>query len=128
MIRKTAVILAVGVLILSLAGAQAQKPPEKAMPAAGPSPVDQLAGEMAKRLGDELHVRTVVGQPMKAGSVTLIPIMMIDLGFGGGQGGPPRPGMGASGFFMSGEARPLGFVAITKKGTRFISVGKAPRK
>ena len=30
---------------------------------------------------------------------------------------------------MSGEARPLGFVAISKKGTRFISVGaKAPAK
>ena len=29
---------------------------------------------------------------------------------------------------MSGEARPLGFVAIGKKGTRFISVAKTPAK
>jgi hypothetical protein len=28
---------------------------------------------------------------------------------------------------MSGEARPLGFVAITRKGTRFISVAGAAK-
>jgi len=137
MIRKIAVILAAGVLIFSLAGArgqnpgaQAQNPSEKKPQAQEPagSPVAQLAEAMAKRLGDELHVRTVVGEPIKAGAVTLIPIMMIDIGFGGGQGGMPNGPMGGSGFYMRGEARPLGFVAITKKGTRFISVGKTPQK
>jgi uncharacterized spore protein YtfJ len=121
-------MLAVGVLVFTMAGAQAQKPPEKPVPLAGPSPVDRLAEEMAKRLGDELHVRTVIGEPMKAGAVTLIPIIMIDIGFGGGQGGAPQAGMGGSGFYLSGNARPLGFVAVSKKGTRFISVGKTPRK
>jgi hypothetical protein len=29
---------------------------------------------------------------------------------------------------MSGEARPLGFVVIGKKGTRFISVAQTPAK
>jgi len=128
MTRKIALVLAAGLLIFALAGAQGQKPPEKRALPAGPSPVDQLAEEMAKRLGDELHVKTVVGEPMKAGAVTLIPIMMINIGFGGGQAGAPQAGMGGSGFFLSGEARPLGFVAVGKKGTRFISVGKTPRK
>jgi uncharacterized spore protein YtfJ len=128
MTRKMAVALAAGLLIFTLVGAQGQKAPENRAPAAGPSPVDQLAEEMARRLGDELHVRTVVGEPMKAGAVTLIPIMMIDIGFGGGQAGPPQAGTSASGFFLTGQARPLGFVAIGKKGTRFISVGKTPRK
>jgi hypothetical protein len=41
---------------------------------------------------------------------------------------PQNPAMGVNGFFMSGEARPLGFVAISKKGTRFISVAKTPVK
>ncbi|HVP91390.1 MAG TPA: hypothetical protein VMS75_09250 [Terriglobales bacterium] len=128
MAERISVILAVGALVLSMAGAQAQNPPGKPAPAVGPSPVDQLAGEMAKRLGEELHVRTVVGGPMKAGSVTLIPIIMIDIGFGGGQAGMPQGGTNGSGYFMSGQARPLGFVAVSKKGTRFISVGKTPGK
>jgi hypothetical protein len=54
--------------------------------------------------------------------------MMIDVSFGGGGMAPQTPAIGADGFFMSGEARPLGFVAIGKKGTRFISVVKTPAK
>jgi uncharacterized spore protein YtfJ len=80
-------------------------------------------------------MRTVVGEPMKVGSVTLIPIMMVDVGFGGGGMVPPDPAptisqkpVAVDGFFMSGEARPLGFVAVSRKGTRFISVAKAPAK
>ncbi len=82
-------------------------------------------------------MKTVVGEPVKVGSVTLIPIMMIDVSFGGGgmaaPGGPAaaapqKPAMGVDGFYMSGEARVLGFVAISKKGTRFISVSKTPAK
>jgi uncharacterized spore protein YtfJ len=89
----------------------------------------QLADEMASRLNSSLQVKTVVGEPMKVGRVTLIPIMMIDIGFGGGGGGAPQaPEMGGKGFYMSGEARPIGFVVSSKSGTRFISVGKIPRK
>jgi uncharacterized spore protein YtfJ len=82
-------------------------------------------------------VKTVVGEPVKVGSLTLIPIMMIDVSFGGGgmaapgspaAAAPQSPAMGVDGFFMSGEARPLGFVVIGKKGNRFISVGKTPAK
>ncbi|MFY9852446.1 MAG: hypothetical protein WAK26_01050 [Terracidiphilus sp.] len=83
-----------------------------------------LAGELAQRLSNELHAKTVVGEPIKAGSVTLIPILMVDVNFAGGT--VPMPGV--DGFLMSGESRPLGFVAITKKGTRFISVGNTPAR
>jgi uncharacterized spore protein YtfJ len=87
------------------------------------------AEEMAKRLNDSLQVKTVIGEPMKVGKVTLLPIMMIDIGFGGGGGGAPQaPEMGGKGFYMSGEARPLGFVVVTKAGTKFVSVGKIPKK
>jgi hypothetical protein len=41
---------------------------------------------------------------------------------------PQNPAPGVDGFFMRGEARPLGFVAIGKKGTRFISVAKTSAK
>lgn len=121
MLRKILVTCAAAGLVFSLAGGQAQAPVVAAPAASGPSAVDQLAREMAQRIGDELHVKTVIGEPLKAGSVTIIPIMMINVGFGGG-----GAVMGGAGFYMSGEARPLGFVAVTKKGTRFIAVGKIP--
>ena len=76
--------------------------------------------------------KTVVGDPIKVGSVTLIPILTVEVSFGGlgtaAPGAPKGPATGVDGFFMRGEARPLGFVAITRKGTRFISVVKTPEK
>jgi len=114
-------------MFVSLAAAQTQ--PEKKPQAAVSQPANELASAMAQRLASDLHVKTVVGEPIKAGSVTLIPIMMIEVSFGGGgMAAPQGPAAGVDGFFMSGEARPLGFVAVTKKGTKFISVGKTPAK
>jgi len=122
--RKLVVCVLAAVWLASLGGAQ-MPPAQKPAPQAS-SPAFELADALAQRLGDRLNVRTVVGEAIKAGQVTLIPIMMIDVSFGGGGGGMPQnPAMGGSGFFMKGEARPLGFVAVTKKGTRFIGLGKA---
>jgi uncharacterized spore protein YtfJ len=127
---KILTFLVVGLLFCALAQGQAQTEkklqPTQAKP---PQPMYQLAEAMAQRLNSSLQVRTVVGEPMKLGKVTLIPIMMIDIGFGGGGGGAPQaPDMGGKGFYMSGEARPLGFVVVSKAGTKFVSVGKIPRK
>jgi len=122
--------LVMGILICGLGQVLAQTE-KKLQPASAkaPLPMYQLADEMAKRLTSSLQVKTVVGEPMKVGKVTLIPIMMIDIGFGGGGGGAPQaPEMGGKGFYMSGEARPLGFVVATKTGTKFVSVGKIPKK
>ena len=126
--QRIAIVLVMAGLIWPSA-AMAQKAAEKATtPAeqktAGPvaQTASDLAGELAQRLSSELHAKTVVGEPIKAGSVTLIPILMVDVNFAGGT--VPMPGV--DGFLMSGESRPLGFVAITKKGTRFISVGNTP--
>jgi len=150
--HKVLVALLAGLLAFSLGGAQ--NPPEKTQQAAAPQGAYDLADALARRLGTELNVKTSVGDPIKVGSVTLIPILMINVSFGGGgmsfPGGAPaaavspsaapapaaktppapqsapaaKPAAGADGFFMSGEARPLGFVAVTAKGTRFMSVGK----
>ena len=93
------------------------------------SPVTLLAKGMTDRLSDSLHVKKAVGKPVKVGNVTIVPIIMIDLGFGGGGGGPAgQPQMGAHGFGFGGEARPLGFVVISKAGVKFVPVGKIPRK
>lgn len=92
-------------------------------------PVSVMTKSMADVLTKSLHVKKVVGDPVKVGKITLIPIIMIDVGYGGGGGGPNMAKQqGGSGFYMSGEAKPLGFVVISKAGIKFISVGKAPRK
>ena len=88
-------------------------------------PIVSLTKAMTDRLANNLHVKKAVGDPIKVGKVTIVPIIMIDVGFGGGGGGPQ---MIVQGFGMGGEARPLGFVVISKAGTKFIPVGKVPRK
>jgi len=164
-------VMVAGLVLGSVAAGQTGQ--EKQPPAAAAQPASDLADALARRLGNDLHVKTVVGEPMKVGSVTLIPIMMIDVNFGGlgmaapanpaavpnpsaakapptpaattpnpaavptpnpgkappnlAPATPPNPAPGADGFFMSGEARPLGFVAITRKGTRFISIAGAAK-
>ncbi len=129
MSRKLPALLVLGLVLLSAGLAQA--PPEKKAPspAKTPLPLDQLVEAMTQRLSTSLQVKTVVGDPIKAGKVTLVPIIMIDVGFGGGGAAVPQaPDQGGKGFYMSGEARPLGFIVISKSGTQFVSVGKVPRK
>jgi uncharacterized spore protein YtfJ len=122
-------LLAVVLSVVLLASGQTVPGKKAQPPSKAPLPMYQLAEAMAERLGSSLQVKTVVGEPMKVGKVMLLPIMMIDIGFGGGGGGAPQnPDMGGRGFYMSGEARPLGFVVQTKAGTQFISVGKVPGK
>ena len=133
--RKMVIVVAAGLILGS--PAVGQKLPEKRPQAPALQPANELADAMARRLSNDLHVKTVVGEPVKVGALTLIPIMMIDVSFGGGgmvapaglaAAAPQNPAPGVDGFFMSGEARPLGFVAIGKKGTRFISVAKTAAK
>jgi uncharacterized spore protein YtfJ len=127
--KKLLVLLVLGALVFSAALAQAPPDKKAPAPAKSPLPMDQLAEAMAQRLAASLQVKTAIGDPIKAGKVTLVPIIMIDIGFGGGGGGAPQtPEMGGKGFYMGGEARPLGFIVVTKSGTRFVSVGKIPRK
>ena len=112
-------------------------------PGLNPAPAaSELADVLTRRVGESLGVKAVVGKPVTAGSVTLIPILMIDINFGGAglvsSSGPATAGpkaaallaplAGGDGFIMSGEARPLGFVVVTRQGTRFISVAQASAK
>lgn len=118
--RQFLVILAV--LVVFRVSVAQEKPKVKEVTA---NPIVMLTKAMTERLAKNLHVKNAVGDPIKVGKVTIVPIVMIDVGFGGGGGGPQ---MAAQGFGMGGEARPLGFVVISKTGTKFIPVGKIPRK
>jgi uncharacterized spore protein YtfJ len=107
---------------------------QKAKPVPPPSTSDFVDG-MAQRLSHDLNVKTVIGEPIKVGSVTLIPILMLDINFGSAATKAPSGATDAKSaepqanlFYMSGEARPLGFVAITAKGTRFINLVKPDAK
>ena len=119
-------IMLVAASVFCASSAIAQKAEKAPNPAPAAQPASELADGLAHRLSQELHARTLVGQPIQAGSVTLIPILMVDVNFVGGGLPTPPNAPATDGFLMSGEARPLGFVAITPKGTKFITVGKTP--
>ena len=121
---KIAAILALLMSALPGIAQKAQKAPEKPPAASTAQPAAELADSMAQRLSSEMHVKTVVGEPIKAGTVTVIPIMTMDVSFG--TAGTADSGKG--GFWMSGEARPLGFVVTGRTGTRFVSVAKTPAR
>lgn len=126
---KFFVFLGICLMIIFLAnGSFAAKEQAKAQ-VKQENPVSVLTKAMTDRLSSNLHVKNIVGDPVKVGKVTIIPIIMIDIGFGGGGGGPSGgQQMGGRGFYTSGEAKPIGFVIISKTGTKFISVSKIPRK
>ncbi len=121
-------------LLVGSLGMAQNAPQQKAKPVPPPS-TSELVDGMAQRLSRDLNVRTVIGEPIKVGSVTLIPILMVDLKFGSvatkvpsRATAPQSAESQANLFYMSGEARPLGFVAITGKGTRFINLVKSDAK
>jgi uncharacterized spore protein YtfJ len=120
-------------LLVGSLGMAQNAPQQKAKPVQPPSTSDLVDG-MAQRLSHDLNVRTVIGEPIKVGSVTLIPILMVDVKFGSAatkvpSGTAPQSAESqANLFYVSGEARPLGVVAITGKGTRFINLVKSNAK
>ena len=61
------------VLLFAASAALGQIANDKKPAAAGATPGSQFADELARRLSAGLHVKTAVGEPIKVGSVTLIP-------------------------------------------------------
>jgi uncharacterized spore protein YtfJ len=126
---KWFVFLGVFLMFFSLTGVLRAEEEQPQAQVTASDAISKLTEAMTERLSRDLHVKNVIGDPVKVGRVTIIPIIMIDIGFGGGGGGPSGgPPMGGSGFYISGEAKPLGFVVISEAGAKFVSVGKVPRK
>lgn len=126
---KKKAVLSLGLFVmLLLVGVLPAQEKSKAQ-AKAPNPIAAMTKNMTERLSSGLHVKNIVGDPVKVGKMTIIPIIMVDIGFGGGGGGAPggQP-MGGSGFYLSGNAKPVGFVIVTKDGVKFVPVGKIPRK
>ncbi len=130
--RKIIIVSAVLCLALSspaqAAAAAGQKAEAAKTQAKQESPAVQAAGAMLDLLAKNLHVKKIVGDPVKVGNVTIIPLIMVDVGYGGGGAGASPKAQFGGGFYMSGEAKPLGFIIVTKSGTKFLSAGKVPRE
>jgi uncharacterized spore protein YtfJ len=72
---------------------------------------------LIERVMGELHrivqTQTVVGEPVQAGSVTLVPVSKISFGFGAGGG---QEGKGQSGTGGGATVEPIAFVVINADG------------
>ncbi len=73
---------------------------------------------LIERVLNELHriikTETVVGEPVKAGDSTLIPVSRISFGFGAGSG--QKDGKGQSGTGGGAAVEPIAFVVINAEG------------
>ena len=72
---------------------------------------------LIERVMGELHrivqTKTVVGEPVEAGDLTLIPVSKITFGFGAGGG---QEGKGQSGTGGGATVEPIAFVVIDRDG------------
>ena len=86
-------------------------------------PVSELMAETIQKIKEAVDANTVVGQPITAGEVTIIPVSRISLGFGTGGsefGGKAPKNLGENPFGGGGGAgvtvSPVCFLIITKDG------------
>jgi hypothetical protein len=125
--KKAVLTLGLFTLLILVSISPSQEKPKAQTKA--PNPIASMTKGMTERLSSGLHVKNIVGDPVKVGKMTIIPIIMVEVGFGGGGAGAPggQP-MGGNGFYISGNAKPVGFVIVTQAGVKFVPVGKMPRK
>ena len=97
----------------------------------GEKNIENLLGTAMEKLGGMVQVNTVVGEPIAAGAVTIVPISRVSLGFvaGGGEYGAEKalePSFGGgSGGGMS--VSPMGFLTCSGQQVRYIPVnGQEP--
>jgi uncharacterized spore protein YtfJ len=95
------------------------------------NPLEQLADVVLSRILSRAGTRTVFGEPVAQGDVTVVPVAKVStrFGFGGGSGNNPAKDdaqEGSSGSGMGGggdvKAKPLGYIEITPQGSRFIPI------
>ena len=90
--------------------------------------MDTVLGNLVERAG----VKSVYGEPVTAGDVTVVPVARVAYGFGGGQGtghvrderGPLGEGSGGGGGFVG---KPVGYIEITPSQTRFVPINDRKR-
>lgn len=96
--------------------------------------MDTLVEKIIERLGRSADWRVVFGDPITAGTKTIVPVARVAYGFGGGPGPAgeqPRPndqGAQETGSVGGGVAvRPVGVLEVSYAGTRFLEFGSGRR-
>ncbi len=79
-----------------------------------PTPLEDLIERVMGELHRMVRTETVVGEPVEAAGVTLIPVSKISFGFGAGGGG--SEGKGQSGTGGGATVEPIAFLVITADG------------
>ena len=96
-------------------------------------PINELMAETIQKIRETVDANTVVGEPIHAGEITLIPVSKISFGFGTGAsefggkapkapGDNPFGGAGGAGVKVS----PVCFLAISGTNVRVLPVEVAP--
>ena len=96
-------------------------------------PVSELMAETIQKIKEAVDANTVVGQPITAGEVTIIPVSRISLGFGTGGsefGGKAPKNLGENPFGGGGGAgvniAPVAFLVVNKDHVRLLPVAAPP--
>ena len=76
-----------------------------------------------EKLKDFITSKTVVGEEIKIGKLTLIPIIEVTFGMGSGTGGKDQEGSG-EGMGMGVKARPSAFIVIKDEEVELLSLHK----
>ena len=90
-------------------------------------PVSELMAETIQKIKEAVDANTVVGQPITAGEVTIIPVSRISLGFG--TGGKAPKNLGENPFGGGGGAGlkviPVGFLVVSGTSVKMLPVDTA---
>ncbi|MBI5059515.1 sporulation protein [candidate division KSB1 bacterium] len=77
------------------------------------STATEILDTLMKNLKEILSTKTIVGEPVQAGSMTILPVMKVSLGFGAGTGPLSKPDGKSSGGGGGGlSISPVGFLII----------------
>ncbi|MBT8098718.1 MAG: sporulation protein YtfJ [Gammaproteobacteria bacterium] len=83
--------------------------------------IESLFGKSVDEIERMLNTKTVVGEPIKVESHTLIPLVNVGFGFGvgSGEGSDPQKGSGTGGGTGGGGGvKPVALVVINESGVR----------
>jgi len=82
--------------------------------------INETIETLLRKAEDIAKTKTIVGDPLKAGEVTIIPISKISIGFGAG-GGKDTNGEGAGGGI---NIQPVAIISIYKNSSKLLMLSK----
>ncbi len=92
-------------------------------------PISDLMATTMAKIRDMMDANTVVGQPIEAGGVTVIPVCRISIGYGSGGSDfaqknqkPENPNAFGGGAGMGVSITPIAFLVIREGNVRMLSV------